>query len=113
MFVPLRRRDFDFTDELMTVGVWTCACSLCARSRTSALLNLRAAVAPSIAALVANLFVVTCAVAIYCNLKTRRLLSRQSLTMLLSVQLVAVFYDAGFMCVASHLRLRPDAEFSL
>jgi hypothetical protein len=50
---------------------------------------------------VANLFVLACAAAIYCNRKTRRLLSRQSLIMLLSVQLVGVLYDAAYMCVVA------------
>jgi hypothetical protein len=69
-----------------------------------------AAVAPSIAALAANLFVLACAAAIYCNRKTRRLLSRQSLIMLLSVQLVGVLYDVAYMCVAACISGAPGAD---
>jgi hypothetical protein len=70
-----------------------------------------AAAAPSIAALAANLLVLALAAAIYRNRDTRRLLWRQSLLMLLSVQFVGVFYDVAYMCVlAAHVRA-PDTDY--
>jgi hypothetical protein len=63
---------------------------------------------PSIAALVANTLVLTFAGIIYCNRKMRRLLWRQSLLMLLSVQLVGVLYDVAYMCAAANLRARAS-----
>jgi hypothetical protein len=57
------------------------------------------AVAPTIAALVANLIVLGFAVAIFRNPKTRSLLRRQSLLMLLSVQVASVIQGVAYMCV--------------
>jgi hypothetical protein len=70
-----------------------------------------AAAAPSIAALTANLLVLAFAAAIYRNRDTRRLLWRQSLLMLLSVQFVGVFYDIAFMCVLAAHAPAPDTNY--
>jgi hypothetical protein len=65
-------------------------------------LTLSAAVGPSIAALVANIVVLSLAAVVFCGRRTRRLLRRQSLIMLLSVQVVGIIYDAAYMCVAAY-----------
>jgi hypothetical protein len=62
-----------------------------------------AAVAPTIAAVVANLIVLGFAIAIFRNSKTRPLLRRQSLLMLLSVQVASVFQGGAYMYVICKL----------
>jgi hypothetical protein len=96
--MPLRHRDFEYTPQLETAAVWTCE-SKGHIAVADCLMTCSIAVAPTIAALVANLIVLGFAVAIFRNPKTRSLLRRQSLLMLLSVQVASVIQGVAYMCV--------------
>jgi hypothetical protein len=67
------------------------------------------ALAPAIAALVANVAVLILAGVVYANHRTRKLLWRQSLLMLFSCQVAGVFMDVAFMSVILHRRRMPEA----
>jgi hypothetical protein len=108
--MSLQRRDFEITDEMFTVAVWACMFFIPSKADGCTDAAWFLAVGPSVAALVANTLVLAFAVAVYLNRKTRRLLSRQSLVMLLSVQAFGLVYDAAYMCVVFVATPRRDAE---